>query len=320
MSKGPGKIQNSILDYLATQKESVPENLLIWKLAEQAEVIKKKAFLDKTKFLTGEIELSFYRSVNRALLALKKAGVIKRTGRKLETFEELLQIYPFRTLKLEIQQLRQHILPMIEDYVGPSSPGQVAFKLQQIEKHLLENTWSPEQVTSATNHWTALKSLLMGEIGNFKSSEQQLLLQILMKGEELFLAKGQVKAEISLLQLVKIIAANSKFGGTNIKKELEKFYYTNFDQKKMRHAWVKSKLYAALGGFKSGSKPTMKTEFKKYLLDRDEMLITNLNGYSPARRGRSLDWRETGEIFPPILDKVIERSVIKKFMFVEIVC
>ena len=121
MSRGPGKIQKSIIQALQEQDDPILRNKLQWKLAFQNDSVVKTEELCEG-ILEGYIEDPYIKSFQRALKRLSESEQIVIKKRKLRDIDEFIKYYPYKTAALEIFMLRTNLFPLIKTYLeGPWS-------------------------------------------------------------------------------------------------------------------------------------------------------------------------------------------------------
>src|SRR5689334_16489630 len=112
MSRGPGAMQQRIKNRLVHGQTSV--SLLCWELAEEAGAVDIRdsvgAGID-----SGVIRQSFYSGFLRALKGLGAKEEVAISSRIL-TSADVELVYPYKTLRLEVRELRKLVLPYLLRY------------------------------------------------------------------------------------------------------------------------------------------------------------------------------------------------------------
>lgn len=173
MSRGPGRLQTDVLDYLQTNTHDISLEGLRWTLWER-----------KTKSATENITSAWNTSVSRAVKGLVISGKIRIELRRLESFAEATAHYPHKTLLAETRRLRLALLPIllggIEDEELVAEYGPAAN-----EKFFLE-TISPEQWRSLKESWLRLEPRLIDLLPTKKRGDRNTLFMLIAKAKAIF--------------------------------------------------------------------------------------------------------------------------------------
>lgn len=311
MSRGPGKIQNQIIDKLSESEGEVSRNKLLWDLAEANESVDKgKEICDG--IFEGRIKKSFVNNFNRAISSLKEDRV-SFFNEKLTHLDELFHIYPFKTYKLEILALRQKMLPFIPGFLNKPY-FRTSFNTAANERFLIEKMQErrKQKFIELQKKWADLEKQIAKKLAE-NGEHYELWKHILIKGNQLYLNKN-ITINYSLLHLLKKLNKEYQAGKDNVVSALNGHFEDSFDSQDMKHTLLKSEIYK-IGNFGNQGRSTLKTPFKEYLLKQNKDLIESLPGhiyYSPRIMGHL---SAAVKSYSHLLDKLIDRTVFADFEF-----
>lgn len=316
MSRGPRKIQKTILQALQTANAPIQRNKLLWALAKQSNRIVIDDLLCEN-IRTGGIEDSYIKSYQRALKGLSDSGQITIKKRKLRDIDEFIEYYPYKTAALEIFLLRTNLLPLIKTYLeGPWS--RVPYSVGDNELYILEKTKNefPDRLKRHALHWRKIEKKIFLQLPGGKMTIRNLWVSLVMKGRQLFLDSRAKYGMAFHVIIEKIENSQEKLCPAELEllEEIQKFKRKVFKPEVMKHSRLKSKLHV-VAYFGEGSRPTLTDEIKEHFLSEKPELVENLPDYhQPPSIGR----HHFPPSFDPILDKLIDRHVFSKFEFLSV--
>ena len=319
MSRGPGKIQKSILEALQEQDKSILRNKLQWKLSRKngSVVITDELCGGVSK---GYIEDSYVKAFQRSLKRLHETGKIIVRKRKLRNIDEFIEHYPFKTSSLEIFQLRCKLFPHVKSYLeGPYSDA--PFTLRHNELYVLKKikTEHPEQTRRYSVQWKKIEKKIIQRLPNGKHKIRNLWVKLVVKGQQLFL-DDRVRYRLAFHTIIKRIEdAKEKLGPyeSELFAEIQKFKRRVFNLQVMMHSRLKSQLYL-IAYFNERTTPSLKQEIKEHFLDKEPGIVTALPDHHQPERKGGFGVPRFEPSFSPILDNLIDRYVFSSFEFLSI--
>lgn len=306
MSRGIGKLQNQILENIP-KNSPIEENKLLWILANYNKRIIKKKINDE--FSEGFIENSFYKSFKRSIGGLEDKHIF-RMAKKINDINELFELYPYKTKKYELLQLRKKILPSLLEYI--TKEGYQQFSVSNTEHHLLDEfeRSKPKKFKKAKKEWRRLESKIIILLCN-RDVNRRDLLSILIKGRAYFF-DNSASYEKPLFSLIhgwqKKIENNTETEEDKLFSDILTFYKKYFDQEQFKYNRMKSKIYSAVQ-LGSGLKDE---RVKSYLWETNEKFISSLPGHKDPPPKYLRFPRE----YSNYLDKLIDTHIFTPYNFI----
>ena len=318
MSRGPGKIQQAILEAINENDAPSQRNKLLWKLAIKNNRI---AYAGKLcdGISKGNIKPSFEKSFQRSLKRLAETDQVNIRKQKLRNIDEFIAYYPYKTAYLDIFQLRIRLLPHIKSYLeGPYHRR--PYTVSDNEIYIIDKLKSdnPEKLRRYVALWQTIELKILRLLPSLKRSARSRWINVLMKGRELFI-DDRASYGLAFHKTVDII--EKKMEGLNqdeiqLLAEVQAFKLKSFPPQTMKHSRLKSEFYV-IGNFNERSTPSLTGDIKKYFLDQEPDLIKALpEHHQPEIKGRFPMRFEPS--FSPILDSLIDRHAFSKFEFLSI--
>jgi hypothetical protein len=315
MSKGIGLFQQELLNNISNSP--ILENKLLWNLAEKSNNILWEEKINNLRF--GQISKSFDNKFAASIKSLSERGLIISVKEKIFNFEEMVRLYPYKTKRYEVKYLRERLLPKFKKFIN-EHPFHV-FSAPDIENHTLKILFKDKDSQKGYfNDWSKIETYakdLFKQNEDFSDS----ILMIIFKGKSVFQPK-RIKIQISFEELIKNLASNNNFTLKNplFIKELTEFYNKYFHNESYKRNEFKNQLYSLVQIGKSyGNSFVLKT-VKEYLYQKDKEFIsklpqTKIRLPEPRKEG----WMNIGDEeneYSPILNKIIDRHVLKEFKFI----
>jgi hypothetical protein len=319
MSKGPGRLQRLILDSFEGT-ESLQQNKLIWKLAENEDQIKITGKLGPD-LEVGSIKDSFSKGIQRAINDLCSKKHLVQNQKKLLNLNQFARYYPYKTSRLEIISLRKRILPLIKEFVDRNGP---VFGVGSAEIHGLQMLSESDRIQhkKAVNDWRIIEDKIISIVRDVEEPLKTHFIALLMKGRQLLLddRAGYGKALIAIMEELGEVDGLGPHE-LALLEQLNLFYRTHI-RSLVRHNLMKGQIYA-VAGLSKGEKPHLKTAFKEYLLRKDPSFIRGLpdhkDGALAGRVFAVVGFGETVETrFSGLLDKLIDRYAFSPFHFLQL--
>jgi hypothetical protein len=307
MSRGPGRLQNAILDTVG-EKGTLSFGKLCWCLAED---------VDRGVTKSGDLSRTFYASCHRAVSRLVDEGKLLRVRRKLQNIAELVAHYPYKTPQKTIKDLRTRLLPHLHSYLGETKARQ--FGLRETERHFIAQKNSDEMQQNE-KYWRGIENRLSLLLSKVPIGRRELVLDLFVRGRELFVPDSHATCPIDLGTLLRRALASSGIPKPErmVYAEIKDLYDACFPLNERRLMNLKDQLYVVVDLSKQGSgKPLLKEAFKKELLKRDPSYLTSLPGHKgeEERTIPGLEGWPFDIYFSPLLNHLIGRDSLSFFDF-----
>ena len=321
MSRGPGKIQKSILDTLQEQDGPILRNKLQWKLAFQNDNVVKTREHCK-EILEGYIEDPYIKSFQRALKGLRENGKISVQERKLRDIDDFIDHFPFKTVYLDILMLRKELLPLVKSFINSPYRGSQYTKgdnelyvLEQIKKE------SPSKFRRYATAWKKIENRILDLLVRQNPHEKKRWTSLLIKGRQLFLdTRAQYRMAFHFI-IEKIEKYQEPMSETEMKLLVDIKQYTRkvFRPEVMQYSKLKSQLHL-VAYFSERTKIGLKEDIKMYFLAERPEIVENLPEHHQAKNHEMFGKfpLSFSPSFSPILDKLIDRYAFSKFEFLEL--
>lgn len=316
MSKGPGKLQQQILQRVTTTTP-ISVNQLCWDLALSLGRVKQE---NTSPLPTGTLDPSFYKSFCRAVGLLKKRDLLQYSTKTIETTSDIIALYPYRTQDVQIRALRERLLPIAVEYIGSLKP---AFNVQENEYFLLRRL-SHIQQKEFSKAWGNLWNELTVLLGKVPESRRKLVFDLMVKGNELSatpvsLILGSYKYSGDSMErlLSEAIKVNAPVPSeADLYKRVRELYTKFFPRSDRMVTKLKSRLVAVVEMTSNKGKPTMTDGFKEELLNKNKAFVEALPGHQETETKE--EWLGTSYrkiSYSPLLDQLILRDVFRPFEF-----
>lgn len=176
MSRGPGRLQNAVIDHLRGAAAEVTFESLRWTL-----------WLESGEAPTAQdpdLPNSANTSIKRAVDGLEKDGRIVVDRRKLVSFEEAVSEFPHKTLQGATRRLRLELLPVLLKGVqdGEAFPR---YNPADNERFHLESL-SPDEHDSLRESWLRIEPRLIDLLPKAKRADRNALFTLIAKGKAVF--------------------------------------------------------------------------------------------------------------------------------------
>ena len=293
MSRGPGKIQESILAALKQSYGEVQVNELCWRLGAPA---------------NAELATNFYKSFLRAVAGLEESGRVGITRRELVDVDEVVRVYPSKATTLQVKRLRERLLPVVKSYLDDT--GERKFGPAKNELHVLSRKpLSPETCTT----WLAIESQLLCVAARAcEEAEKHALIALLSKGRSLFVPGSRTVSGSFGNAIGEFFKTSLASTTPDLSADLKDLYYECFDERERRKALLKDRLYAVVD-FSTHRTHLLKDDFKKELLQREPDYIRSLPGHAENSPKRRFSIKPTR--YSDLLESLLRRDVLSSFAF-----
>lgn len=315
MSRGPGKIQQAILEAIKEDDIPTQRNKLLWKLATENDRVVMTGKLCEG-ISKGNIDPSLEKAFQRSLKRLTETNQVKIRKQKLRNIDEFIAYYPFKTSYLDIFQLRTRLLPHIKSFLE-GRYHRIPFTIRDNEIYILDKLESehPKKVDSYAARWQRIERKILKVLPSLKRSARSRWIKVIIKGQELFI-DDKARYRLSFHKIVNNIEEKmERLSQEEIEllAEVQAFMRKPFPPQLMKHSRFKSEIYA-VGDFNERTTPKLKDGIKMYFLDQEPELVKALpEHYQPDTKVQfGMHYKPS---FSPILDSLIDRHTFSKFQF-----
>jgi hypothetical protein len=310
MSRGLGEFQRLVLGAVREPKSAVSAGRLCWDIAE------RKGAVDLGPELgpgvrKGTLQRTYYKEFRRAFAALIARGEIRLTSRNLISPEDIVEHYPYKTLKNEVRTVRHQVLPELVTIATSNS-----FDSAEIESRLLQKM-SPSDLAEYQARWAEMENVFW-RVGNDPSA-RMLIIGLVMAGRRCFQLGGELAYQLrassggALSSWIKSVEGHLDPATMT---SLDDLYCSAFPLEGQRQLNTKGWLFS-LVDFSRRTVPDVNRETLERLLQRMPDLVTGLPGFARgrvARRGLLEEDRPTE--FPSLLRRLFDRNIFEPVEFV----
>lgn len=307
MSRGPGRIQQAILEAVA-ETPGTSDGRVHWLLADRAR----------------RADQAFYKSFRRALTRLRATGRVQVHQKRLQSLEEVAEHLPFRTRDPEVRAMRAKLLPALMTLIRQSER---LFNDAQSERHVLERTVLEAGLNRQSTKYEALfpewikaRSALLELLNSGAFGYAELAIRAYAKGRQLFERRAPIRHDSTLSEICDEILHES--GRSSPPIELQE---AGRALNGLRAKWIpptllgsaqlKASIYHVVD-FSRSQRPRLKREAAEHLLGRHREYIEKLPGHKSRAQTRpeSSPISKT-VVFSQTLDRLVSRDVLKPFSF-----
>jgi hypothetical protein len=317
MSRGPGKLQQQILQ-LVTSTTPVSINQLCWKLATLLGRVKQE---NSHPLPVGFMDPSFYKSFCRAVGLLKKRNLLQFFSRKIETPQELAELYPYRTRDVRVKALREQLLPETTTFLKDRSPR---FNVNQNERFLWQRL-SLEERRQFSESWVLLWNELAVLLGRVPETRRTLVFDLMLKGNEIsqsILDAAFSEYKYSGASMQDLLTETTKIDNplteeSALYNRVLHLYVRYFPRSSRMATRLKSRLFDVVDIGSDKKHPRITDLFKDRLLTKNKALIEALPGHKVIET-KADEWflRSIETQYSPLLDQLILRDAFGPFEFV----
>lgn len=172
MSRGLGRKQTAVLDYLKGSSELVSFESLRWTL-----------WTRESGTAGGDLPNAWNTSVFRAVNVLAEDGKLHIDRRRLESFDEAVLNYPHKTLQGALRCLRLALLPVLqkgiqdgESFARYNPADNETFHLESLTK---------EERRSLKHTWLRLEPKLISLLSELNRANRNTLFCLLARGKSI---------------------------------------------------------------------------------------------------------------------------------------
>lgn len=307
MSKGPGKLQQGILRAAEEVAEfGTTVEGLRWSLYELSGRPALQA--------GGELPTAWNTSFRRAIKGLADREIVTITSRPLASFEECVEHYPGKTLKVDARGLRRQFLPILLEWTHEKGGLGPKYGAADNEEHHLR-LLPKDQVGQLEADWPQLEERLRPLYGAVSQACADDLLKLICKGRSLFLSRD-VSAHGSLASWVEAVCRSSVLPDAlalDLRVFLERF------MPRGTAGALKSKsIIHELADVPRHGQCSLRPDTLEYLHERQKEVVEAMPGFAP-KRGRFPTRHTPNPVeydYAPGLMKFFDHTVFQNFDFI----
>jgi hypothetical protein len=182
MSRGIGKLQRDILDYVNREyknTKNIAYETMRWSLYDR--------FNNQPIPSKGTLPNKWDNSLKRAIIKLSSEPrkLLFLEKRRLSCLEECIAHYPGKTFQMEIRQLRLNLLPALLEWTQEENGARPHHNVAANEKYQVKQLLLNDKNSPLPNEWRRLESLLRPIYGRLVLNSDDLFI-LLVKGNFLF--------------------------------------------------------------------------------------------------------------------------------------
>lgn len=319
MSRGLGQFQRTVLAKIDAAAPGTNINRIQWELADESGAVRRDAEA-VGPFESGRLSPAFYGSFRRAL---RTSVEIKErlARRRCADFDELNGSYPYKSLQLHVRQLRERVLPLMQEYLEAN--GKRQFKAADTEIYLADTKIPDDAISKAASEWSRIKERALAVTGDLRGDAQSAFFEVLIKAEQLFRNKS-IRHDKPLPRLLRAASEELDCRRSAVPiqtlHEIGAIYDAAIPKELRRHATFKSRLCSIIDFGQNRTRAAFKPEFKTWLLERDPDMITALPEHKASRsrvpRGFQPIGADLSTRFSPMLDQAIGRDALQAQLFI----
>lgn len=285
-------------------------NQLCWHLAEDLGAVEVGASVG-AGINSGAVRQSFYSGFLRALKGLAMKGEVVVSSRVL-TIKDVAVVYPYKTLRLEVRELRTALLPHLVRY-GDSK----GFNQEEVEARIRTDMEGTDKLRHCRAMWARIESRLW-EQGN-GPLVRQIVLPLIVCGCGYFGAGGIIQVSGSLLQHAR---AAKYILPEDVLEDLRALYRFAFDQDDNDRVASKGRFFAFADFGRHQGGVDLNDDVLRWLVDEVPDVVKALHGFveEPPTREGPVDFTDWVPIrdhtFPLLLRRLVDRRIFEKHEFV----
>jgi hypothetical protein len=310
MSRGAGAMQKRIKSKLANGETSVSE--LCWVLADEARAVEIGGSVG-VGIDSGVIRPSFYSGFLRALKGLREKGEVVVSSRVL-TSADVAAVYPYKTLRLEVRELRKLVLPHLVRYGDDKG-----FDREEVEGRILRELEGTQKLLKCQAMWARIESRLWQQ--GTEPSLRRVVVPLLVCGSGYFGgAGGDARAPGSLSQHLREVKTLLP---EDLVDDLRALYRLAFDREDDRRVASKGRFFAFANFGRRQGGVELNEDVLHWLAREIPNVVMALNGFveaKPTVEGEvdlMSDWVVVrGHTFPLLLRRLVDRRIFQEHEFV----
>jgi hypothetical protein len=296
MSRGLGKLQRSILEFITSAKEPVTLESIRWLLYEKM----GKPVIPLNDVLPVEWNSSVARAVNSLALKSRSLRIEKRP---LANFGECIAHYPSKTLSAMVRRDRQILLPALYEWTQKKNGAAPHYNSAENENYRVERL-PKDRIQQLAKEWQNLESHIRPVFAVSGSND---LFLLIARGRCLF-CKVNVDSQESFSEMVQKCCSDNILK-ENIAHHLKTFTDQIFPANIMGFLKLKSFIHE-FAHIPARGQGSLKHKTLEELHQRQKSYIESLPGFQAADRRycRDIQYSKT-------LHKLFDQTVFQKFKF-----
>lgn len=312
MSRGLGRLQRDIRDYLAAASGPITFETMRWGLFEH-----KSPDASSARLRNGKLPGSWNSSLSRALdgLAAGNSGVtIER--RRLESIDEFVEHYPGKSLVAKTRQLRIGLLPGLARIAGTGKHA-ARYSMAENERWYLK-TVASEKIAELQGVWRHIEPELVRQLTHVHGEDTDHLFFLIARAKSLF-ASAPLECNRSIAQCLRPLVEHGALPPAML-KTLTELSESLVPSAQVGFLGLKTFIRTFVDIPRTGSGYRLKPETLNALEDTCPQVVQTLPGYEPPRPRRGLSpfafhhgprsTHGTG------IHKLIDKAAFAKFVFV----
>lgn len=305
MSRGPGRIQRTILEHLASSNQQTTFETLRWELKEAL----------GTSLASQDLPNKWNTSVKRALDGLEAEKRIAVEERRLRTLEECVAHFPGKTLLGAARRLRLQLLPALlrgvqrgELFAHYNTAENESFYLKSLPK---------ETRRHFREQWLHLEPRLIGVLTICPLKHRNAVFSLITKGKATF-EEANLDCRGAFAQHVQACIRGGIIGQP-LSKELEAFSHRILPPADAKHLQLRSYVHE-FAHIPQHRGCTLRKETVEFLYRECPEVIECLPGFvapkQPSRPGMGFWNRDVKH--SPRLYALFDQSVFQNFRFLSL--
>lgn len=247
---------------------------------------------------------SLPKSFHLQLVRELRRGAYRLERRGLQDFQELVHLYPFKTLDRATRQMRHRLLP----HLLTLADHHTKYSRDANEEHLLRR--NRERLNSFRIRWERIEPSLFTAMG--RRGDRDWALPLLCRGRQLFTTGTDLSCATDFAALVE--RAVTRTNRARLARVLSRFLEEVFPRDTRRSTRLASQLHG-LAELNERGKSKLRTDVCEELLRLDGAYVSDLPGHR-ARPSGLRGMLQPHPTFSPHLDRLVARDALQRFQFV----
>jgi len=274
----------------------------------------------QNKIEAGKVRRTVATSLSAATLRMVDGNRLQRDTRHLESFDELQRVYPARTMRVDLHEMRTALLPKLLDLAARHPemlPPQRALH-EHAEAHAVSKLRErdPEGFAEACQKWEALDLELCQLLGDSTGHDRLVLKRTLAAAWMHFEPNVGAHATSMLTDILRARQTTAPPVRDALGR-VSAFFDEHVGNRGLQAAALKRKLYQ-LAEFRQGHATGLLPSSARLLLAHPPAYLQNMPGYRPPGRIKVHlnpwdDWPK--EQVPELLWRLVERDALQPFHF-----
>jgi hypothetical protein len=318
MSRGLGKLQRGICEYLAASAAPVTYETLRWELLDQ-----RKQANSPARLRDGRLPATWNSSLTRALDGLADDGERRVTieRRNLESMAEFVRHYPGKSLIASTRRLRLELLPALAAIVGTNKQHPRYTPVENESFYL--KTYPAAKRARLQKAWTSIEPDLAGQLPGVTGEDRANLFLLIARAKSLF-EEAPLECHRSIDQCVQPLVGHGVLPPA-LENKLTAFSAFLLPSREIGFLHVKSCIRCFADIPRRGRGYRLKPETLNSLEDECRAVVEKLPGYEyhPRPKKKTSVWMmstsdEASSTHSPEIHKLIDKTVFETFRFLRL--